>query len=69
MERRQTKPYRIVSLYSGRVYDFASAKGVAEHLFCNCDLTHYVVFKQGRRFEQPRSAGETAEYAAALEAF
>ena len=71
MERKQTKPYRVVSLYTGRCFDFTSAKGVADHLFvfCNFDLPNYPVFKQGRRFDQPRGVGETAEYAAALEAF
>ena len=71
MERKQTKPYRVISLYTGRVFDFMSAKGVADHLFvfCNFDLANYPVFKYGRRFKQPHSVGETAEYARVLEAF
>lgn len=71
MERKQTRPYRVISLYTGRVFDFTSAKGVAEYLFvfCNFDLAHYPVFKYGRRFKQPRDVGSTSEYARALEAF
>lgn len=68
MERKQTYPYRIIDLYTGRVFDFRSAKGVAEHLFvfCNFDLAHYPVFKCGKRWGR-KEGGETAEYAAALE--
>lgn len=70
MERRQTKPYRVISLYSGRVFDFSSALAVANHLFVcgNFDLPHYPVYKYGRRFPR-KEGGEIREYAKALDAW
>lgn len=73
MERKQTKPYRVISLRDGRVFDMNSATQVADHLFvlANFDLKMHPVYKAGRRW--PLLKGDwlmtTSELAQRLEAF
>lgn len=69
MERRQTKLYRVIHLIDGRVFDIATAEGVANHLFvhANFDIPNYRVYKRGVHWRI--RSGEVGEIARALETF
>lgn len=70
MERKQTKPYRVIWLREGRVFDLDTALAVANHMFVHANFAtkDYAIFKGERRWTKP-VAGEVRELAAALEAW
>jgi len=67
VERKLTKPYRLIDLRDGRVWDCNTARAITDILFV---LTMWppraAVYKYGRRFPH-RLAGELAEVQGALE--
>jgi len=58
------KHYRVVSLHSGEVWDFATPYDVAMHMWGR-DVTAYAVFKHGVRWPR-RGGGELGAYERAL---
>ena len=72
MERRQTKLYRVIHLRTGRVFDFASAEAVANHIFVlgNFDIPSHLIYKNEKRYRWPKEGlMEVSELARKLEAW